>query len=343
MVIKAIKSRMELSEELEIVSESPAADSGGWWYKPQYELFPDAKTRDLYNSCLRKRRINLWVLVPFMAITVGVSVLVLPREVFLGDFGTGFQVVSIGILLQMGLQYVLLGLECRSAQIATRFLVRADKLSLYREMIMVAYCLFSPVGQGAILLFRSVGPPCPPAAPILETNFCRTSRFDEISVPNYVCLMAYTCFYQILFPIPWTYHFLSWVIGLIFVALSIASVYTETQADFTEHFVVYILIYVFCGLLQAFLQYMRVDSFLLSPPSRGELYSSVRAPQAPSPHAEREMEMERHDASCDSSLPPPPPHSSSATYGWTPKRKQVAVDAREKSDTIVSEITEATL
>ena len=58
MVIKANKGRMEsnapameLSEELETVSESTAADPGGWWYKPQYELFPDAKTRDLYNSC----------------------------------------------------------------------------------------------------------------------------------------------------------------------------------------------------------------------------------------------------------------------------------------------------
>ena len=85
---------------------SSSTGDDGWWYnKPQYDLFPDEKTKNAYNFYLRRRQINLWVLVPFMAITVAVAPVVLPREVF--PYGSRYQIASAGILCQVALQYAL--------------------------------------------------------------------------------------------------------------------------------------------------------------------------------------------------------------------------------------------
>jgi hypothetical protein len=224
---------------------------------------------------------------------------------------------------------------------------------------MIAYCLFSPVGHGAILFFRSTGPACSPTATILETNFCRASAHDDISIPNFVCLMVYTLFYQVLFPIPWRYHFLAWVIGFLFVALSIAAVYEATHVEFGGHFVIYVMIYFSSGLLQAYFQFTRVGKFLVSPrrPSSSSLpmtsgqdvlYSSGSAPKVARPQDDLPT---GNEVSSVSSLPPPPPPlppSLASSSDWTGGRKMMTSSpvpyyGREKSDSIISELTEATL
>jgi len=286
-----------LDEEDDETIEETGTTTGFWkTWNPKLDLLPNNDAHEEYVIALRKQKINLWLLVPFMALTLAVVPIVLPPLVFRGDFGRHFQTISVGIALQLSLQYVVLALDLYRDEIASRFSVHSYIVCVWREWAMTIYCLFSPIGHGAIMYLRSTGEQCRPNATVLETNFCRSTEREDLSLPNYTTMMFYAVFYQILFPLPFRIHVLSWAIGLAFLLYTISEVYSRTQSDVGDNFVVSMLCYCACACIQVTLQQKTVRSFLLL--SRGgELQSvAVALPRS-----------DDDSASASSSMPPPPP------------------------------------
>lgn len=231
------------------------------------DLFDCVVQHALYTQSLRRKKLQLWILVPFMVMTLAACPIVLPLGAFQGKFGALYQAVCVVIAAQMALQYAILGIELFSSRIRAWFMVDEDTPGQWREWFMIAYVLMSPVGHGGILLAKSVSEICPLDVSIFEANFCRVNVDFRVPAENYVAMLVYSVFYQILLPLNWRYHLISSLIGLSFLVSTMVTTVSRAGNLSTKEIcndALYVCCFALCVIAQLQFQKKRVNKFIQS-------------------------------------------------------------------------------
>ena len=324
----------------------------GYGLAHRIDLFDCVVQHSLHTQALRRKKLQLWILLPFMVMTLAACPIVLPLSAFQGKHGALHQTVCVVIAAQLVLQYVILAIELFSSKIRAWFLLDDDTPGQLREWVMMAYVLISPVGHGGILLAKSISEICPPDVSILEANFCRVHVDYRVPAENYVAMLIYSVFYQILLPLNWRYHLISSLIGLSFlVATMVATLARAGSLSSREicNDALYLACFVLCVIAQLQFQKKRVNKFIQSTQQRqgasdsgsiSGLDSAVRLGDAEGggggggvrggdQDQDQDQDQAHASLSSSSSLPPPAPvgivrtssySRSQQRGGWPPVR-----------------------
>ena len=226
-------------------------------------MIADARRQSSYDAYLLRKKIDLRVLLPFVAFTCALMPMVIQVRTLQGFHGPGYQLVTHLIVVQSLLLLIITVLELVMDRLVCVSVPR-DQLEWLRGVLMVVYLVSSPVGHGGILYCRSLTAPCPSNALITDLNFCTNNGDGHdagIQMDNYMCLVGYAIFYQALFPVNWKWHVLAWAIGLVALLITGAEHFGRVTASGKAALVVMLIFDFFALACQYALQRMLVRAF----------------------------------------------------------------------------------